>query len=1080
MKEGILMKRTGMILLVGFLLCALVFCAWAETPDVLTDKATGLLYRVEQDETNTSFAVLVGSATHTLDRLDIPETVEGIAVRKIGYHAFSSFSGLERVTFPEGVTEIGDGAFAYCRALKEISLPSTLKKMGAKAFAEIAAEGIDLPDGVQLPEYEPWFYPSSVRDASGQIDYSILPDGTAVITYYRLPANGEADIPAEIDGIPVSTIANGSIQKDNLKKITIADGIRVLMDSLFSFADNLTEVCLPDSVEYIGGSCFSNCKLLKNFKFPSGLKIIGDAAFSQTKLRNVELPDNLHRIENSAFSCSNIEWLHLPEKLEYIGADAFEFHQLHSLYIPASVTEIGDGAFHAGYESPLKDVIIASADVKLGIGVFGYYRSIDSIDLYGVGNTEEVDNLRICCYSGSTADIFYQFHVDKDYDMDAAMRAWESGSFGLRTSEDGRFEYMIASDGGAVLVRYPIQQGAIRIPDEVDGLAVTGVSRTANLTQEELKSVRSVALGKNVCVIDKGTFEKMENLSSVAFPESLKTIRDNAFNHCSSLGQLKLPAALETIGDYAFANTKIHSVTLPSSVRTVGKGAFKSCKIQTLQLSEGLETIGESAFEPCSISTLVIPASVKWIGFDAFGQSSPSKLRKVTFRSADTNLDSPVFGDFYSSEENEENEKTGTALKVECLPGSAADRSFLYNCEKIYLKWGPEHILTAPAETVVTSAILPSETVIYEIIVPEGVEEIADGAFDGLTTLAKITLPNSLRRIGSRAFAGTGLTQIKFTAEITEIGKSAFEECLNLKTVAMAKGEPEIGPCAFMNCPILTQVQLPEGTKSIGDWAFKDCRKIRTMTIPNSVTSLGSSAFSGCHDLQSLKLPEGLTEISDSLCQFCRSLKTVNIPKQVKRIKSYAFANCRLLSAITLPEGLEIIDNSAFAQFESGAIMGYQATKGRETYTRMTKIIIPSSVTQIGKYAFSSCDALNSVTFAKNSRLESVGEGAFAWCTHLRNINLPDSVHEIGDMAFHFCMALQKADFGNGLTHVGSNMFRYDTALTQLTLPDTLISISEGFLDKIESDLTVICHKGSAIDLWLQANTPEVKVKYRK
>ena len=52
----------------------------------------------------------------------------------------------------------------------------------------------------------------------------------------------------------------------------------------------------------------------------------------------------------------------------------------------------------------------------------------------------------------------------------------------------------------------------------------------------------------------------------------------------------------------------------------------------------------------------------------------------------------------------------------------------------------------------------------------------------------------------------------------------------------------------------------------------------------------------------------------------------------------------------------------------------------------------PKNVTVIGKMAFCSCKLLESVRFAEESRLKSIGEHAFAWCSTLKTIEIPASV----------------------------------------------------------------------------------------
>ena len=58
---------------------------------------------------------------------------------------------------------------------------------------------------------------------------------------------------------------------------------------------------------------------------------------------------------------------------------------------------------------------------------------------------------------------------------------------------------------------------------------------------------------------------------------------------------------------------------------------------------------------------------------------------------------------------------------------------------------------------------------------PDGLEEIDDEAFYGDTSLTELVLPDTVRRIGSLAFADTGLTSVRFTDAVTEIADDAFD-----------------------------------------------------------------------------------------------------------------------------------------------------------------------------------------------------------------------------------------------------------------------------------------------------------------
>ena len=90
---------------------------------------------------------------------------------------------------------------------------------------------------------------------------------------------------------------------------------------------------------------------------------------------------------------------------------------------------------------------------------------------------------------------------------------------------------------------------------------------------------------------------------------------------------------------------------------------------------------------------------------------------------------------------------------------------------------------------------------------------------------------------------------------------------------------------------------------------------------------------------------------------------------------------------------------SKFAQRVSGNLLKITANDldGVETIvdsafrncTSVTSIEIPDSVKNIKQYAFHTCTGAKSIRFGDNSRLESIGVGAFNWCSGLERVYLP-------------------------------------------------------------------------------------------
>ena len=123
-------------------------------------------------------------------------------------------------------------------------------------------------------------------------------------------------------------------------------------------------------------------------------------------------------------------------------------------------------------------------------------------------------------------------------------------------------------------------------------------------------------------------------------------------------------------------------------------------------------------------------------------------------------------------------------------------------------------------------------------IVPEGIKEIADGAFGRIPELTEITLPGSLEKIGEAAFIYCGMREITIPKGVAELERAAFLHCDQLETVHLQEGLRVIGWDAFWECSKLTDIQLPKTLEQIGLRAFEHCTSLKQLTIPASITTL--------------------------------------------------------------------------------------------------------------------------------------------------------------------------------------------------------------------------------------------------
>ena len=242
---------------------------------------------------------------------------------------------------------------------------------------------------------------------------------------------------------------------------------------------------------------------------------------------------------------------------------------------------------------------------------------------------------------------------------------------------------------------------------------------------------------------------------------------------------------------------------------------------------------------------------------------------------------------------------------------------------------------------------------------PSGVTEIGSSAFEDCRDLTSLTIPSGVTEIGSSAFKGcTDLTSLSLPSGITEIGSSAFEDCRGLTSLTIPSGVTEIGSSAFYGCTGLTSLSLPSGVTEIGSSAFEDCRGLTSLSLPSGITKIGSLTFYGCTGLTSLSLPSGVTEIGSSAFSGCTGLTSLSLPSSITEIDSHAFKGCTGLKDVSfyINGDFETYLTKDHPCIEVGCGIKYYLND-----EEITSIVVPSSVTTLGMYAFQRCSNLLSV-----------------------------------------------------------------------------------------------------------------------
>ncbi len=133
--------------------------------------------------------------------------------------------------------------------------------------------------------------------------------------------------------------------------------------------------------------------------------------------------------------------------------------------------------------------------------------------------------------------------------------------------------------------------------------------------------------------------------------------------------------------------------------------------------------------------------------------------------------------------------------------------------------------------------------------------------------LKSITLPNSIETIGVNAFYGTPLTQIVIPDSVVGIGDGAFRNCKNLKSVKLSKNTKHIDISAFADTAI-TSIEIPNSVMYIHYDAFRNTKLRDPLYIPDSVITIYPGAFEGTQ-ITSVSIPKNCQYGTSSFPKGC-------------------------------------------------------------------------------------------------------------------------------------------------------------------------------------------------------------------
>ena len=1018
------------------------------------------------------------------------KSVDGIIYSADGttlYYALPSVKG--DLQIPAGTLRIADGAFIGCDNITSVTIPNTVTSVGVCAFYDTDVEEVTFQGNgfneVTIGKY-------AFRDCG-----------------YLTSVKFES-------GNRVAYICEGAFfgcDDSGFTSIELPAGLKSLGAQAFRDCDSLEEIIFSSTVSELtfGADAFYNCSSLSTLTLPSTVKTLPSVFSGCTSLTEVVvdednpyftsedgvlfdknkttilfyparksgysyvLPESLTTIPDGIFKGNqNLETITIGKNVSYIGVGAFQdAEELEEIIFTegdngAATLEIGAYAFaNSNYNS--MRIELPSRTTKVGEYAFAnqYLRSItlneglEEISDYMLYNAQYISAITIPASVTRIGKYAFYNCGYQDDTMDVTFAAESQ----LETIDDNAFNRAAS---------YNYSDLAITLPS---GLKHIGYQAFASSGFTEVTIPNTV-----------------KTIATKAFASSkIKTVTFEA----GGTDDLILGAVNGEEGGYGngvFYSTKLTSVELPARLTFLGAGTFESCSsLESVTFGAGsrLKHIGAEAFDGTKIQTITIPKSVAngnvvidekgtqefRIGIGARAFYGASKLTEIIFEDGGTLPLSIGDEALYSVD----------MLETVNLPARTAN----------YLNADGEEVLGVSYKTFGLSG-QSSSSVLSAINVDAGC--LAFCSVDGVlytkdksellvcpvNKAGKVTVAASVTRIDNYAFAYSKIDEIEFvggTADMV-IGASAFWRNSGIQTVILSDNVVEIEANAFGYCESLTSITLSanlknfdvsvlNGTniqqinvsdnsgdfKSINGVMFsKDMKTLvsypstataTSYEIPSTVTAIADNAFRSNTYLTSVTLPAGLKSIGDSAFWGCSNLSNVTIPNTVESIGKDAFASCSSLGEFKFADG-----------GSEGLVLGYGAFEN----SGITKVALPARLTAIANSAFYRCSALESVTFAVGSKLDSIGENVFYSCVSLKNIVLP-GLNQIGSNAFAGCTGLETVKIGEGLRETGDGLFASCSSLKTAELPASLNKMGLNTFSGCTSLTSVAFAAGSQLEI---------------
>ena len=423
-------------------------------------------------------------------------------------------------------------------------------------------------------------------------------------------------------------------------------------------------------------------------------------------------------------------------------------------------------------------------------------------------------------------------------------------------------------------------------------------------------------------------------------PGTLESVGSYIFYDCG-VTRVTFPDGITELSPYTFYCTDLQEVHLPASLREIPDYCFWNCQLIALTIPDGVTRIGAQAFNGFTgeiIGAVTLPASVEFVGYRAFPDECDVTVLnpQVHFETVTEYAERIPEYDWYGDEAADALYSDGL-FDYELSSRGAV----LLDCSRFLNQPEVPDVLEIPSElggtpvvAIAANALNTSEScadsLLFGIVLPEGVQRVEADAFQCCHAATQISFPSTLTMLAEGSF-------FHVYAEIDFPNGNPRYSCENgflidrdtqtlLYAAPSSQGQPipavrRLGDSALDNWkPAGNEIRLPDTLESIGPYALDgqytgDFSPLAALILPDGVRELSDCSIYGCWEIQLLRFPATLTEIPAYCVANC-GLGAVEIPEGVTRIGEFAFYyydwEQTELSAVTLPASVEFVGFRAF------------------------------------------------------------------------------------------------------------------------------------------------------------------------